>query len=202
MTNDIARKEPEGPIKSYSLEADFEELFKTHYAALHRYAYNLVQDLAVAEDMVQGMYCKLWERRQDLTIKGDPYPLLLTSVRNDCLNYLKHLEVRKQHQAHTLHVQKNASVNAGDNLHAKEINTALQQAIATMPARCKEVFELSRVATLPYKDIAALLGISVKTVEAQMAKALRQLRAALSQYELNVLWITIALTSLIQTLSY
>lgn len=163
-------------------EADFEQLFKSHFRALHRYAFTFVKDPDIAEDMVQSAFCKLWERSGDLQIHRSVSAYLYRSVYHECLNYLKHLKVRGSHVLHTSRQGDGHEGDASQRVQARELEDRITQTLQELPEGCRTVFQLSRFESLKYHEIASKLGISVKTVENQMGKALRVMRLKLAEY--------------------
>jgi RNA polymerase sigma-70 factor (ECF subfamily) len=161
--------------------AAFDALFRAWYAPLVRLAEGMLRDRAVAEEIVQDVLLELWRRRETLVLDGSPQAYLFQATRNRALNHIRHLRVRQQGEPQVI-AEMSRSVAGDTQLIAEEIETALRSAINELPPRCREVFELSRMRGLRYAEIAETLGISVKTVEAQMGKALRTLRERLAPW--------------------
>jgi RNA polymerase sigma-19 factor, ECF subfamily len=162
-------------------ESAFDAIFRTWYAPLVRLAERFVGTQAVAEEVVQDVMLEMWRRRELLAEEGSPQAYLFRSTRNRALNHLRHASVERRA------APKVASAPSHDppapaQLVEAEIDTAVREAIGALPPRCREVFELSRVEGLKYSEIADTLGISVKTVEAQMGRALRELRVRLAEW--------------------
>jgi RNA polymerase sigma-70 factor (ECF subfamily) len=162
-------------------ESAFDEIFRASYASLVRSAESLVRSRAVAEEIVQDVMFELWRRRDALERETSPQAYLFQSTRNRALNHLRHQRVEKRGEPYAAgRTEMEASGPAV--LVEEEIDVALRDAVAALPDRCREIFELSRTQGLKYAEIASLLGISVKTVEAQMGKALRSLRERLAPW--------------------
>lgn len=154
----------------------FEALFKLHYKSLAQTAFRIVNDKDVAEDLVQDIFCKLWEKRSELQINTSVKSYLYQSTINHSLNYLKKLKRAEIRDVH-FYSSTSAEENTSDRLFAvKEMSERVQIAVNLLPGACRNVFILSRFEHLSYKQIAATLNISVKTVENQMIKALKHLR--------------------------
>lgn len=160
----------------------FEQLFKTHYAPLHRYAYRMVEDVDAAEEMVQSTFAKLWEGRETLRIEESRQAYLYRAVHNRSLNYLEHQKVRRTHEAHMRHQGEATADDSESKTRLRTLEARLDAALKRLPEGCRTVFQLSRFEDLKYREIADRLGISVKTVEAQMSKALRILRVELAEF--------------------
>lgn len=161
-------------------EQAFEQVFRTFYAPLCGYATKLLGTTDDAEEVVQAVFFKLWERRAELQIETSFKAYIYRAVHNACLNQLKHKKVKQQHAVHV-----KATMVEGidvDPIEQKELEQEIGKAIDQLPEKCREVFELNRFEGLKYKEVAQLLNISEKTVENQMGKALKLLRGSLSRY--------------------
>jgi RNA polymerase sigma-70 factor (ECF subfamily) len=159
----------------------FDAIFRAHYAHLVGVAEGMLGDRAAAEEIAQEVMLELWRRRESITLEVSLRAYLFRATRNRALNYIRHERVARRSQPHLV-PERAAAPIADAELVQQEIDTALREAMAELPARCREVFELSRVHGLRYAEIARALDISVKTVEAQMGKALRVLRERLAPW--------------------
>ena len=140
-----------------------------------------MQSRAVAEEIVQDVLLELWRRREALVSSSSPQAYLFQSTRNRSLNHVRHERVVKQGEPFARRPET-TEPTAHAHMVEDEMQAAVRQAVAGLPERCREVFELSRVHGLKYTEIAETLEISVKTVEAQMGKALRILRDVLAPW--------------------
>ena len=163
-------------------ERTFERVFKLHFKNLHAYAYTILKDEMLSEELVQNIFFKLWERPEKLNISGSIAAYLYRAVYNESLNHLKHMKVRSKYQSHTVHQLKNETDNASKKIMLKELETKLDQALQGLPEQCRTIFQLSRFEELKYREIAERLEISPKTVENQMGKALKLLRMKLIDF--------------------
>ena len=163
-------------------EKAFEQVFKTHFKNLHAYAFTILNDEMVAEELVQNVFYKIWERPEKLSITGSIAAYLYRAVHNESLNHLKHLKVRSKYQLHAVHQMKNESDNASKKILLKELESKLHRAMQELPEQCRTIFQLSRFEELKYREIAERLEISPKTVENQMGKALKLLRMKLIDF--------------------
>ena len=161
--------------------AAFGTVFRTWYAPLVRVADGMLRERAVAEEIVQDVLLELWRRRTTLAAEGSPEAYLFRSTRNRALNHLRHVRVEQRGEPQIIG-EIGPQRGADADLVEAEIDVALRCAVNDLPPRCREVFELSRVHGLRYAEIAETLGISIKTVEAQMGKALRTLRVRLAPW--------------------
>lgn len=159
----------------------FEVFFKENYSSLCRYAFNYLKDADEAEEEVQNCFIKLWEDREKKTINSSIKSYLYTSVKNACLNTIKHRGIKDKYrdyvQAQNVHYDDSENIE-----NEKDLTILLSKAIDKMPEKRKEVFLMSRFEGLSYNEIAAHLSISVKTVENHMGSALKFLRLELKDY--------------------
>lgn len=179
MKYSITRQEtlPQGLTESY-----FEQLFKTYYKELLVYAITLVDGRETAEEIVQQVFYKLWEKRQDIAFGSSEKAYLYKAVYNSGLNYIKHQQVKQQHVKHVAQQGEPFQDDGGGKILQKELSGHIKSAIDELPQQCRAIFLLSRMEELSYREIAERLTISVKTVEAQMGKALRMMRERLADY--------------------
>jgi RNA polymerase sigma-70 factor, ECF subfamily len=168
-------------------EAAFEQVFKTHFKNLHAYACTLLSRPEDAEEMVQQVFVKLWERQENLSIGGSLAAYLYRAVHNQCLNHLKHEKVKAAHQLYVAHSMKNNTPSAPSRLMTRELENRFRQALNELPEQCRTIFQMSRFEDMKYRDIAGKLDISVKTVENQMGKALKLMRLKLAEYIMALL---------------
>jgi RNA polymerase sigma-70 factor (ECF subfamily) len=124
---------------------------------------------------------ELWRRRESLASDGSAQAYLFQAARNRVLNHLRHLKIEQRSEPE-IAGDSSSTPHADAEVTHEELSAAVQDAVRSLPDRCREVFELSRVHGLKYAEIATELGISVKTVEAQMGKALRTLRERLAAW--------------------
>ena len=161
--------------------AAYEAVFRQWYAPLVATIASLLRDTGPAEEVVQDVLLELWRRRETLTLEQSLRAYLFQATRNRALNYLRRQRVEARGEP-TIAAAMPSPEPADSEVREGELNEAIQAAIAGLPDRCRQVFELSRVEGLKYSEIATELGISVKTVEAQMGKALRVMRERLAPW--------------------
>jgi RNA polymerase sigma-70 factor (ECF subfamily) len=163
----------------------FDALFRMHYRDLCRYAMFLSLSADDAEDLVQDIFFRLWEGRQNIKFETSPKSYLFTSVKNRVLNELKHQKVKLKY------VQDEGISDAESELendnHGDFRLSLLRDAIAQLPEKRREIFVLNKIEGIKYKDIAEKLGISVKTVENQMGEALKFLRGRFDNTEISII---------------
>ena len=142
---------------------------------------SLVRSRAIAEEVAQDVMLELWKRRESLDPDTSAQAYLFQAVRNRSLNYLRHERVERLAEPQLARAEA-IDTPAHSQVVEGELHDALMRAVEKLPDRCREVFELSRTHGLKYSEIAVALGISIKTVEAQMGKALRILREELAAW--------------------
>ncbi|MGV3596214.1 MAG: RNA polymerase sigma-70 factor [Bacteroidota bacterium] len=158
----------------------FEMLFNQYYKPLVNYSFTFLKDPGEAEDVVQQVYINVWQKRDELDIHTSLRAFLYKSVHNACLNRIKQMAVRESYAADSM---RTATVeHTADVVVAKELKQKIDDAIDQLPEQCGKIFKMSRYGNLKYQQIADTLGISVKTVENQMGKALKILRTELKEY--------------------
>ncbi len=166
----------------------FESLFRAEFPGLVRFAITYVKDYEAAREVVQEAFLSLWEKRAEIDMEKSVKTYLSTSVRNRSLNYLRD---NKKFDSGLLGVEgvyPERADEQSDMLEASELKEKIDAAINELPEKCREVFLLNRHEHLKYQEIADRLGISVKTVETQMSKALKHLRERLKDYLIIILY--------------
>jgi RNA polymerase sigma-70 factor, ECF subfamily len=162
-------------------EKEFEKVFKSHFKSLHAYACTILHDDVMAEEMVQNVFCRLWEKSDQIEIRESVSGYLYRSVYHESLNYLKHLKVRDAYQTYAINRMENTN-DASHQLELKELESRLDAALKDLPEKCRTIFQMSRFEELKYQEIADRLELPVKTIENQMGKALRLLRVKLVDF--------------------
>ena len=159
----------------------FEILFRSSYAPLVRYAASIVKDTDAAEEIVQELFYRLWKDREKISINTSPEGYLYRSVHNMCLHHLDHMKVVDRHNTEMERDVNNLTIGPAEELYHKELLDRVAGILEKLPERCGRIFYLSRFEGLKYSEIARKLSISVKTVEANMGKALKEFRKGLAE---------------------
>jgi len=168
-------------MKSGSKES-FNYFFDYYYSGLCIYANRYTGDLSTSEEVVQDVFVRFWEKCQNIQIESSVRFYLFRAVYNQCMNLLKHKKVERTYlQKNALQVEE-LSEEQWSLFNEFELRYVLDQAISKLPDRCRDVFKLSRFENLKNKEIAERLGITEKTVENQITKALKVLRNELKDY--------------------
>lgn len=182
LPQDLEKGSQTGNGRSIPTEKDFEFLFKTHFKALHKYAYSILRDPLQSEEIVQQVFFKVWEKQAHLHIHSSILAYLYKAVYHESLNYMKHHKVKKVHELHVVHSPYLNPEQASGKILKEELTLRIQLALNALPEGCRTVFQLSRSEGMKYAEIAQALGISIKTVESQMGKALKLLRKRLIDF--------------------
>jgi RNA polymerase sigma-70 factor (ECF subfamily) len=178
-------------VHLFSADGEFDDIYVDNFAALHRYAFTILSDKELAEEMVQQVFLKLLERKEALDVHTSLKAYLFRAVNNECLNYIKHEKVKLTYQSYTTNRIGNQTETPFHKLDYKELEIQLKRAINELPEQCRTIFQLSRFEELKYAEIASQLGLSIKTVENQMSKALKRLRIDLADYLPLIVWMLI-----------
>jgi RNA polymerase sigma-70 factor (ECF subfamily) len=166
---------------------DFKDIFKIYFKPLCHLSVHYLGNEDEAKGVVQDAFIKLWEVRLNLHSNSNLDNFLFTLVKNDCLNILKRRQILLKHheiiRAKELHYQCESLKRIGDNfLEFNELKEKIGLAIKNLPEHCRIVFEMSRNEDLKNREIAVKLGVTQKTVEAHLTKALKILRKDLKDY--------------------
>lgn len=157
----------------------FEDIFREHHAACLAFAVHYTGNVHEAEEVVQQVFLRLWEKRDTIDIMGATRSYLFAAIRNTSISNWRKETVRQEKE------QMAGDLRAADRQvqsPAWELERLYQQALEVLPERCREVFILSRQQQLKYAEIADVMNISVKTVENQMGKALKIMHKELKEY--------------------
>ena len=160
-------------------KAVFDFVFKYYYSGLCAYSMNYISSQQVAEDIVQGFFVSLWIKSENLEINTSLKSYLFTSVKNKCLDHLKHNKVKESYQKHLTNTPDQQEPSHLSMYVETELNEILASAIEKLSPRCREIFELSRFEGLKNAEIAEKLQISKRTVELQISNALKLLKEEL-----------------------
>jgi len=159
----------------------FESLFKSSYVSLVRYAKTLIKDQDTAEEIVQDLFFRLWQDREKIKIESSLNGYLFRSVHNRCLHHIEHNKVVERHATEMLYRQQDSPESPSDILHYKELQARIAGILERLPERCGKIFYMNRFEGLKYTEIAEKLSISIKTVEANMGRALKEFRKELTE---------------------
>lgn len=161
----------------------FEEVFKRYYGELVIYLCKFVGEVSVAEDIVQEMFCEMWDKRENYRVISNIRAFLLRSVKNAAINYL----TRKKKLTVELSRAMENDLVFREDLETIERDRKLYELIDRLPDQRKKIFKMCYFENMPYLQVAEKLNISINTVKTQMGRALADLRA--SSDELMLLFI-------------
>ncbi len=159
----------------------FESLFRSSYVSLVRYAKTLIRDHDTAEEIVQDLFYRLWKDKENLIIESSLNGYLYRAVHNRCLHYIDHVRVVEKYEKKMTVIPQESAEIPSDILSYKELQAKIAGIIERLPERCGKIFCMSRFEGLKYSEIAEKLSVSVKTVEANMGRALKEFRKALAE---------------------
>ncbi len=157
----------------------FKYIFDTYFTALCRFMYLYLGNTQEAEDIASDILASIWENRKKLEIRLTFKAYLFQAAKNRCLNAIR--DRKATVSLDDINGQDTPQVNVTDSLETEELNHLIQEAILSLPDKCREVFLKSRTNNLTNQEIAESMDISVKTVEAQITKALKQIRKFLGE---------------------
>ena len=159
--------------------AGFEECYRKYYTRLYRFCFSIVHQKQPAEDIVHDVFMQLWKKRERSSSIRNLEVYLYVSVKNLSLNHLRNTSTRIVDIAERSHEYIQFNVDPETLLIHSEAVKKMNVAIRSLPPRCKLIFKLIKEDGLKYKDVATLLDLSIKTVEGQLAIAMRKLVQAM-----------------------
>ncbi|MDJ1469915.1 RNA polymerase sigma-70 factor [Cytophagaceae bacterium DM2B3-1] len=162
-----------------------EVVFKRFYVPLGRTVNRMLNDQDATEDIVQEVFIKIWNNRENLQFNFSIKAYLYRSAINSALNYLEKSKKTVTLESDSMPEPSHSDVEETFNL--KEVETHIQDALNNLPPACKAIFVLSRYEDMSYREIAESLQLSPKTIENQMGKALKLMRDYLSIYVRNMM---------------
>lgn len=165
-------------------ELAFNELFLTYYDRLVSFSITYVKQLEHAEELTSELFVKLWLKRDTLADILKPEVYLYIAVKNAALNHLRSHKKSKQllvDDTENSLVPEFAGQDRSE-LETKELTRKLDEAIAALPEQRRIIFRLIKEEELKCREVAAILNISVRTVESQLYKAVKTLAEAISPY--------------------
>ena len=165
--------------------AHLEAFFKQHYKALCFVANNILSDYAASEDVVQDVFVNILRKNEEIVINSSLKGYIFKSTMNAALNYVKKVKNTVSMEDELLELHHRGCSVSEESLEQLELEESVNQAINLLPPKCKAVFLLNRYEDMKYCEVAEHLGISIKTVENQMGKALKRLRIHLKPYILK-----------------
>ena len=171
-------------------DLDFKRVYIAQYSKLKRFAKEYVIMEEDAENIVQDVFLDLWEKKEIIKLPINLNAFLYAVTKNKCLNHLKHKKViwetknkLEEQQRNALQMKFESLKVLDEGIFAEgDIEMIIEQAVGTLPEKCREIFIKSRLEGKKHKEIADELNISTHTIEAQMNIAYKKMRFALRDY--------------------
>ena len=161
----------------------FEEIYCLYWSDLYSYAYNILRNKVICEEIVQEIFFSLWNKRSELKITHSLKAYLFTAIKFQTLNYLKSEKVKKHYTESYSNFGKIFFDNSNEeNIYFSDLRSKVENEVSKLPEKCQQIYRLSRDEHQSIKNIADLLNISHKTVENQLTKALKYLRSSLGDF--------------------
>lgn len=160
----------------------FEKLFKRYWQPLYNYGYTRLKSREAVEGLIQEIFIDLWTKRERLDIQKSFSAYIYQAFKFSLIDYIRSRQVREKYIYQLANYFIYSENLTEDTVNQNELSQALSAVINRMPERCAEIFRMSRIEQYSMKEIAEKLGISPKTVENQISKALKILRSDLSEF--------------------
>lgn len=165
----------------------YTEIYHRYKFTLHNHAWNKTRNREEAQDCIQEVFTKLWSKREQLTLDQNLSGYLYTTLRNHILNQMLRKNVQEKYMTSLQEFSMHEQVTADHLIRENQLKAMIEQEIAALPPRMREVFELSRIEHLSHREIAERLGTSEQTVKKQMTNTLRVLRVKLEVIAIFIL---------------
>lgn len=165
-------------------EQAFEELYQQYSGRIYGNILKLIKNKESAQELLQEVFMKLWERRADIDIKTSFAGYLFSTSRHMVYNFIRRLSVEQQAAAYLSITHSELYLHVEEDIALKETESALQEAIENLPPRRREIYKLCKLEEKSYEEVSILLGISTSTINDHMVKANRFIKEQLGQSEL------------------
>lgn len=167
-------------IQYHNDQNAFRQFYEALYFRLYQFAYSFVHSRETSEELVNDVFLTLWQKRNTLNTIDNTNVYLYVSVKNACLNFLRRNHLALPVSLDELCVDHFQLVADPElRLVQKEQQNQMREAIEQLPPRCRLIFKLVKEDGLSYKEVASVLDISIKTVDAQLCLALKKLAVLL-----------------------
>ena len=157
----------------------FSVFFSVYYRDLVFFAYSFTHEISSAEDIVQDTFVKLWEDHKKVNVRVSLKSILLRIVQNKCIDWHRHKKIVNSYSTYIIDNCPLYEYVTDNYVLRSEMVERIEKAIANLPEKFKETFEMNRVKGLKYQEIATKLNVSIRTVEVRISKALVLLRKSL-----------------------
>ncbi|PSL47963.1 RNA polymerase sigma-70 factor (ECF subfamily) [Chitinophaga niastensis] len=162
-------------------EESYEALYNKYASQLYVFTAHKLHSREIAEELVQDVFIKLWEKRAQLDIQTSVTGYLFKMMRNEILQYFRSFKDNEVFIEEMAGFDLNTKSRTDDSIHFKEMEISLKAIINALPQKCREIFIMSRDQELTVKQIAGKLDLSDQTVKNHITKALATLRKELKQ---------------------
>ena len=180
MALNLIKKDKSHSVVSIKLdEQEFHNIFKEYYAALCSFAFQYMEDADMSADIVQDVFAKLWQIREDFLYLHQVKAFLYTAVRNHALNELEHSKVAHEYEQKI--IAKKADAFFRDAIVEEETFRILSEAIEKLPTQMRAIMQLA-LEGKKNAEIAERLNVSPETVHTLKKVAYKKLRAFLTDY--------------------
>ncbi len=160
----------------------FSNIFTAYYKDLVFFAYSITRELPGAEDIVQDTFVKLWEDHEKLNVTVSLKSILLKTIQNKCIDWQRHKKIINNHSTYIIDNSPLYEYDTDNYVLRSELEGRIEKAIANLPEKFKEAYEMNRYEGLKYQEIATKLNVSIRTVEVRISKALDLLRKSLIDF--------------------
>lgn len=168
-------------VAEYEDQEAYKKLFFHYFLPLKSFSFSIIKSKETAEEIVSDIFLDIWVKRKQLCAIEDLKMYLYTSVRNNSVRKLSQHKKSKFFSLDELQVEfASPDENAEARLLNHELSYKIDAAIEQLPQRCKIIFKLAKEDKLKYKEIAGLLNVSIKTIDNQVASAVKKLAAVLN----------------------
>jgi len=161
--------------------AAFEQLFKSSYMSLLYYSISITGSKEISEEIIQELFYYIWKERDKLQIMSSLKGYLYKSVKNRSIQYL-HSKCFNMQFKSSSEVEMNTGEDGESNMELKDLENVILKSMEMMPIRRAQIFRMHRFDKMSYSEIAEKLSLSIKTIEAEIGKALKTLRREVKKY--------------------
>lgn len=160
----------------------FSDIFSAYYKDLVMFAFSFTKEFPDAEEIVQETFVKLWKDRDRIDVRVSLKSMLQKSVQNRFIDWHRHNKIVNGYSSYVMNNSPLFDFDADTYVLRSELEGSIEKAIANLPEKFKEAFEMNRFGGLKYQEIATKLHVSVRTVEVRISKALELLRKDLKDF--------------------
>ncbi|RYY07774.1 MAG: RNA polymerase sigma-70 factor [Sphingobacteriaceae bacterium] len=163
--------------------AAFKQIYERYWFNFYKYAYNIIREKEIAEEIIQEVFFSLWEKRDTLAITHSLEAYLFKAVRYQTLNFIRSKKIRTDYAASYVAFETATVDNSNEeNIQVYDLKKHIEIEVSKLPDKCQQIFRMSRDEHLAIKTISDVLNLSHKTVENQLTKALKHLRSSLGDF--------------------